>query len=200
MKQFAQKLVKRDYTRRILTIIVAALALFLALAITIPVTLHTQISELRAIGEAREAEERQQEQSGQAGQSGQSGQAGQPETDANLNEDGQENVHEDVHETVHEAKRDDRERALKAALRQLTPVSTGAKIAFATIAVLFLLLGVFYWITVAEWLYKMAVLNSLNRALWPMLGLIFNIFVIPVLLVVLCDPKREIAEERNILS
>lgn len=192
MKQFAQKLVKRDYTRRILTIIVAALALFLALAITIPVTLHTQISELRAIGEAREAEERQQEQSGQDEQSGQSG---QPETDANLNEDGQENGHEDVHETVHEAKRDDRERALKAALRQLTPVSTGAKIAFATIAVLFLLLGIFYWITVAEWLYKMAVLNNLNRALWPMLGLIFNIFVIPVLLVVLCDPKRA-AEER----
>ena len=86
--------------------------------------------------------------------------------------------------------RDEWKKEIRSVLHQLPPVGDGAKIVFAVMAALLILLGIFFWITVVEWLYKMAVLHGLNRALWPMLGMIFHILVIPVLLVVLCDPKR----------
>ena len=86
--------------------------------------------------------------------------------------------------------RDDKEHRIKSALRQLTPVGTGVKVAFAAVALLFFLLGVCYWITVMEWMYKAAVLYGLNRALWSMLGGVFNFLALLVLLVVINDPKR----------
>ena len=159
MKRIAQKLIERNYTRRILAVLVAAGLLLAAGIILIPTTLHRQIAELRALEEAKEAEEKQ--------------------TDTAVLPDGQT-----------ERRGKDREHEIKSMLRRLTPVGTGTKIAFAALAALAFLLGVFYWITVAEWLYKIAVLRGLNRALWPMLGLLFNILVLPVLLVVLCDPRR----------
>lgn len=51
-------------------------------------------------------------------------------------------------------------------------------------------LAAFYGITLAERLYKTAVRHELNRALWPILGLVLNLFALPLLLVALCDPKR----------
>ena len=48
----------------------------------------------------------------------------------------------------------------------------------------------------AEWLSKAAVRRGLNRALWPMLGLLFNVLTLPVLLVVLYDPKRMARQEQ----
>ena len=85
---------------------------------------------------------------------------------------------------------DDKEHRIKSALRQLTPVGTGVKVAFAAVVLLFFLLGVCYWITVMEWMYKAAVLHGLNRALWSMLGGVFNFLALLVLLVVINDPKR----------
>ena len=159
MKQIAQKLVERKYSKRIVAILLAAGILLAAAAILIPVTLHKQIAEFRALEETREEEK-------------------QSDAPAAL----------PVGQGEH--KKDDREHELKAMLRQLTPIGKGTRIAFAVLAVLAFLLFAFYWITVTEWLYKMAVLHGLNRALWPMLGLLFNVLVLPVLLVVLCDPRR----------
>lgn len=51
-------------------------------------------------------------------------------------------------------------------------------------------LAAFYGITLVERLYKTAVRHELNRALWPILGLVLNLFALPLLLVALCDPKR----------
>lgn len=159
MKQIAQKLVERNYRRRILIILIAAAVLAVTVAVLIPVTLRKQIAELRAW---KRAQEEQTDEASPAGLPD-----GQPKQ-----------------------KHRDREHEFKAVLRQLTPIGKGTKAAFAAVALLAFLLGVFYWITVAEWLYKTAVRNGLNRALWPMLGLLFNILTIPALLVVLCDPRR----------
>ena len=51
-------------------------------------------------------------------------------------------------------------------------------------------LAAFYGITLAEWFYKTAVRHELNRALWPILGLVLNLFALPLLFVALRDPKR----------
>lgn len=158
MKRFAQKLVARNYTKRILAILIAAAVLLIAVAVLVPTTLAPQISELRALEKAREEQEK--------------------------------DVSDGLPEAAEPRKHDSKEHELKSMLRQLTPVPVGVKAAFAAAAALALLLFAFYWITVAEWLYKTAVLQGLNRALWPMLGLVFNILVLPVLLIVLCDPKR----------
>lgn len=158
MKQFAEKLIKRSYKKRMLAILIAAATLLAVIAVLIPATLHRQISEFRALEKAQESEE----------------------ASASVGENGEPN----------QEKKHSREQELKAVLKQLTPVGRGIKIAFAAVALLAFLLGAFYWITVAEWLYKAAVLQGLNRALWPILGLMFNIFAIPALLIVLCDPKR----------
>lgn len=159
MKQIAEKLVRRNYRKRILSILIAAGVLLVAVGILIPVTLHRQIAEFRALEDAREQQEKTDTAAGaDAGQT--------------------------------EQKHDGREQRIKAMLRQLTPVGKGTKAAFAAVALLAFLLGVFYWITVAEWLYKAAVMHGLNRALWPMLGLVFNLLALPLLLIALCDPKR----------
>ena len=157
MKRFGEKLIARNYKKRIVAVLIAAAVLLAVTAVLVPVTLGTQIDELRTLEKTHES---------------------QSETAPGVTETGKEHKH------------DDKEHEIKAILRQLTPVAAGAKIAFAAVALLALLVGAFYWITVAEWLYKTAVVNGLNRALWPMLGLVFNVLVIPVLLIVLCDPKR----------
>lgn len=163
MEAFAKKLVERHYKKRIIAILIAAGILLAVTAILIPTTLHKQISEFRALEEQHELQEKN---------------------------DAAAAAPEDAAEGKETHRREDNEHEFKAVLRQITPIGTGVKIAFAAVALLALLLGIFYWITVAEWLYKTAVLHGLNRALWPMLGLIGNLLVIPVLLIVLCDPKR----------
>lgn len=155
MKQLAEKLVARNYKKRMLAILIAAVVLFAAVAVLIPTTLHKQLAEFRALEEAREE---------------------QKSSEVPAERD---------------SEHDGKKQEIKAVLRRLTPVGKGTKLAFAAVALLAFLLGVFYWVTVAEWLYKTAVRNGLNRALWPMLGLLFNILAIPALLIVLCDPKRE---------
>lgn len=186
MKKFADKLINRNYTKRIIAIIVAAFVLLAAVAVLIPVTLHRQISEALTLLEEYESKEKQEEM-----QKGNTGSAKSAEdTEAAGNTDEVKEVGDEEGEKHDGKKRDDTEHEIKAILRQLTPVGKGTKLAFAAVFMLAFLLGVFYWITVVEWLYKMAVIHGLNRALWPILGCIFNILVIPVLLIVICDPKR----------
>ena len=148
MKRFSEKLVSRNYAKRFLALVLAAVILLAGTAELIPVALRKQISELKTMEDSFEKPE---ENSGH---------------------------------------RDDKEHRIKSALRQLTPVGTGVKVAFAAVVLLFFLLGVCYWITVMEWMYKAAVLHGLNRALWSMLGGVFNFLALLVLLVVINDPKR----------
>ena len=83
----------------------------------------------------------------------------------------------------------------KEILKSLTPVSTGVKVTAVLFVTAFFVLFVFYRITVAEWLFRMAVLHGLNRALWPILGMFFNLFAVLALLIVRYDPKRLAGEK-----
>lgn len=154
MKRFSEKLVSRNYAKRFLALVLAAVILLAGTAVLIPVALRKQISELKTMEDSFEKQEEQ------------------------------------VSPKENPGHRDDKEHRIKSALRQLTPVGTGVKVAFAAVVLLFFLLGVCYWITVMEWMYKAAVLYGLNRALWSMLGGVFNFLALLVLLVVINAPKR----------
>lgn len=73
----------------------------------------------------------------------------------------------------------------------VTPLPVVSIVILCVIAALYAALAVFYWISIVEWLYKAAVKNGLNHALWPILGAVFNIFAILALLIVVNDPKRK---------
>lgn len=72
----------------------------------------------------------------------------------------------------------------------VTPLPVSSIVILCAVIALGAALAVFYWITIIEWLYKSAVRNGLNRALWPILGAIFNIFAVLAMLIVINEPKR----------
>ncbi len=193
MKAFGKRLVERNYKKRIIAILIAVAVLIVATAILIPTTLHKQISEYRALEEAQ----KKQEETVSADQTVTAGET-EDDEDEEREEDEKNERHKRVvkerekrdREVKANEKNDGKENDKEAILSQLTPVGIGVKVGFAVVAFLALVVGVFYWITVAEWLYKMAVLHGMNRALWPILGLIGNVIVVAVMLIVICNPLR----------
>ncbi len=83
--------------------------------------------------------------------------------------------------------REAREEAWK---RQITPLSAASYAVLGGVAVLWLALGVDYWLLVAAWLYKSAVNEGMNRSLWPILGLFANLLAVLAFLIVRDDPRR----------
>ncbi|HBF14542.1 MAG TPA: hypothetical protein DDW30_02440 [Clostridiales bacterium] len=104
MKRISERLMKRNYPKRLLAIFLAAVFLLAVTAVLVPVTMRRQIAELRAWKEAREAQEQQDESLDPAAPA----------------------------EGEKSGKRDGKEKELKAALRSLTPIGKGVKVAFAT--------------------------------------------------------------------
>lgn len=83
--------------------------------------------------------------------------------------------------------RHDREEAWKEGITPLSAVN------FAVIggaAVLWLALGIYYWLLVVAWLYKSAVNEGMNKSLWPILGLFTNLLAVFIFMIVRDDPRR----------
>lgn len=68
----------------------------------------------------------------------------------------------------------DREELWKS---RITPPTAGTLAALGGIAVLWLALGLSYWLLVIAWLYKSAVNEGMNKSLWPILGLFTNLLI-----------------------
>ena len=68
---------------------------------------------------------------------------------------------------------------------QITPLA-----ALGGIAVLWLALGIYYWLLVAAWLYKSAVNEGMNKSLWMILGLFTNLLAVIAFLIVRDNPRR----------
>lgn len=60
----------------------------------------------------------------------------------------------------------------------------------AVLSLMWTILGIFYWVTVIEWLYKTAKIHNLNTALWPLLGVFFNILAVFAIMIVINQPKK----------
>lgn len=81
----------------------------------------------------------------------------------------------------------DREKLWKS---QLTPLSAANYALLGGVALLWLVLGLYYWLLVVAWLYKNAVNEGMNKSLWPILGLFTNLFAVFAFLIVRDDPRR----------
>ena len=73
---------------------------------------------------------------------------------------------------------------------RITPPTAGTLAALGGIAVLWLALGIYYWLLVIAWLYKSAVNEGMNKSLWPILGLFTNLLAVFAFLIVRDDPRR----------
>ena len=87
----------------------------------------------------------------------------------------------------HGERRDDREKAWKS---QITPLNAVNYAVIGGAAVLWLALGLYYWLLVVAWLYKSAVNEGMNKSLWAILGLFTNLLAVLVFLIVRDDPRR----------
>ncbi len=67
---------------------------------------------------------------------------------------------------------------------------SGHFVLFGGLIVLWLALGAVYWLLVMAWLYKSAVCEGMNKSLWPILGLFFNLFAVFAFLIVRDRPNR----------
>ena len=73
---------------------------------------------------------------------------------------------------------------------QITPLSAANYAILGGIAVLWLVLLVYYWLLVMAWLYKNARSEGMNPSLWPILGLFTNLLAVLAFLIVRDDPRR----------
>ena len=73
---------------------------------------------------------------------------------------------------------------------RITPPAAGTLATLGGIAVLWLALGIYYWLLVVAWLYKSAVNEGMNKSLWPILGLFANLLAVFAFLIVRDNPRR----------
>ena len=73
---------------------------------------------------------------------------------------------------------------------QISPPTAGTLAALGGTAVLWLVLGVYYWLLVIAWLYQSAVNEGMNKSLWPILGLFLNLAAVFLFLIVRDNPRR----------
>lgn len=81
----------------------------------------------------------------------------------------------------------DREELWKS---QITLLSAANYAILGGIAVLWLVLLVYYWLLVMAWLYKNALSEGMNQSLWPILGLFTNLLAVLAFLIIRDDPRR----------
>jgi len=74
--------------------------------------------------------------------------------------------------------------------KNITPLNAGHFVLFGSLIVLWLALGAVYWLLVMAWLYKSAVCEGMNKSLWPIFGLFFNIFAVFAFLIARDRPGR----------
>lgn len=86
-----------------------------------------------------------------------------------------------------DGERYDREEAWK---NQITPLSAINYAVIGGAAILWLALGIYYWLLVIAWLYKSAVNEGMNKSLWSILGLFTNLLAVLLFLIVRDDPRR----------
>lgn len=152
------KIMRWNYKKAFITVIILAIVLALVSAITVPLSLSQQLRDAQAWEQAAKTERMQ--------------------------ESGKQAEHDDAHE------HGDWE-------QHITPLNTGHFVLFGSLAVLWLALGAVYWLLVVAWLYKNAVIEGMNKSLWPILGLFFNLFAVFAFLIVRDQPKRSKPEART---
>ena len=142
-----EKIMRWNYKKAFITIVVLAVVLALVSAISVPLSLSQQLRDAHAWEQTVKAERLQ---------------AGE-----------------------HDGEREHGNRE-----KNITPLTVGHFVLFGSLIVLWLALGAVYWLLVMAWLYKNAVCEGMNKSLWWILGLFFNIFAVFAFLIVRDRPGR----------
>lgn len=142
-----ETMMKKNYAKASKRVILLAVLLAVVSAVSIPLSLSKQLSDLSNL------EQTKQEQTVQT--------------------DGERHA--------------DREEMWKS---QITPLSAANFAVIGGLAVLWLALGIYYWLLVVAWLYRSAVNEGMNKSLWPILGLFTNLLAVFLFMIVRDDPRR----------
>lgn len=146
-----ERLTKRNFAKAFKTVVILAVLLAVVSAITIPLSLSQQISDLSSLKQGQQEQVLQQD--GRRGEE-------------------------------HEANREELWKG------QITPPTAGTLAVLGTIAILWLVLGIYYWLLVIAWLYKSAANEGMNKSLWAILGLFINLIAVFAFLIVRDSPHR----------
>ena len=154
---------KRDYTKTFKRIAILFILLAVVTAVAIPLSLSRQISDAAALKQERAL----------------AAQTETVSTDSGDNADSK-----DCRDGEHDH---DREDAWKS---RITPLSAMNYAVIGGLGVLWAVLALCYWLAVIAWLYKSAVNEGMNKSLWAVLGLFFNIFAVMAFCIVRDRPVK----------
>lgn len=73
---------------------------------------------------------------------------------------------------------------------QVTSLNAANYAILGGIVILWLALGIYYWLLTVAWLYKSAINEGMNQSLWPILGLFTNLLAVFAFLIVRDNPRR----------
>jgi cytochrome bd-type quinol oxidase subunit 1 len=73
---------------------------------------------------------------------------------------------------------------------QLTPLNAANYVVIGVLSAFWLIVLVWYWVTVAQWLNKKSGEAGMNTALWTILGAFFNFLAVLAFLIVRSSPRR----------
>lgn len=96
-----------------------------------------------------------------------------------------------LEENEEEREDGEREQEEPGLFDSVSPLPVYSVVILVSVTALWAALLIFYWVSVVEWLYKAASRYGLNRALWPILGGVLNIFAVLALLIIVNNPKRK---------
>ena len=156
---------KRDYTKTFKRIAILFVLLAVVTAVAIPLSLSRQISDAAALKQERALAAQTETVSADSGDNGDNG-----------------DRHDGKHDREH-----DHEDAWKS---RITPLSAMNYAVIGGLAVLWAVLALCYWLAVIAWLYKSAVNEGMNKSLWAVLGLFFNIFAVMAFCIVRDRPVK----------
>ena len=161
----------KNYAKTFKLLAITFVILAVVTAVAIPLSLSQQIADAKAL-EQQNALEAQA-----AAQPVQDVQATGATTDNRDGEHGHDHEHDDDHS----------DEAWKS---QITPLTAMNYVIIGAAIVLMSVLVLVYWLNVVAWLYKSAVNANMNKSLWAILGVFFNIVAVGAFCIVLDQPKR----------
>lgn len=153
-----------NYVKTFKRIAVLFILLAVVTAVAIPLSLSRQISDAAALKQERVLAAQTQSAAADTGDNA------------------------DRHDGEHDHDREhDHEDAWKS---RITPLSAMNYAVIGGLAVLWTVLALYYWLAVIAWLYKSAVNEGMNKSLWAVLGLFFNIFAVMAFCIVRDRPSN----------
>ena len=165
MKEHVMKL---DYAKTFKRIIVLFILLAVVTAVAIPLSLSQQISDAAALKQEYALAKQN---------------AADTVTDSATDNVGDKQDGEHDHEH-------DRDREEDMWKSRITPLNAVNYAIIGGLSVLWAVLAVYYWLAVIAWLYKSAVNEKMNKSLWPILGIFFNIFAVMAFCIVRDRPEK----------